>query len=100
MTIRQLVYRTLYLQSPGWIITRWIRKQNYCKKCGETESLHLHHVNYPFFNIWYRLFFIAILIWIFNEYGMWLMFGLMVVPDFISRMKTLCKSCHAREHGK
>ncbi len=98
MTLRQFIYRSLYLQTPGWHITRWLRKGKSCKKCGSTEFLHLHHVNYPFFGVWYKLFFLSLVVWVFSEYGMWFFVLLMIVPDLISRMKTLCARCHRKEH--
>ena len=99
MTFRQMIYR-FYLQTPGWQITRWLRKRKYCKKCGSTEALHLHHENYPFYGLWYRLLPLVIVFWCFSESGLWLFAFLMVVPDLVSRMKTLCARCHRLAHGK
>ena len=100
MSLRQAIYRMFYLVTPGWQITRWIRKGKTCKKCGETNNLHLHHVNYPFFWLWYKLFWLSLVVWCFTEYGMWMFVILMIVPDLISRMKTLCARCHRLEHGR
>lgn len=100
MTLRQLIYRNLYLATPGWQITKWLRKQKYCRKCGSQDALDLHHLGYPFFSLWYRLLFVSIVWWIFDPSGMWVFIILILTPDLISSMKTLCRRCHRLEHEK
>jgi len=94
MTLRQFIYRYIYLKTPGWALTRLLRKKSECKQCGRTEWLQLHHLGYPFFGVWYRLFFLSLIVWAFDERGMWFFVVLMIVPDLISRVKTLCARCH------
>jgi len=95
MTLRQFVYRFLYLKSPGWHLTRAFRLRSECQKCGQTEPpLHLHHLSYPFFNVWYRLFWLVLAVWIFYDVAMWAVVVLLVTPDLISPTKTLCVRCH------
>lgn len=97
MTLRKVVYR-FYLLTPGWALTRTLRKGRKCQRCRATKWLQLHHVEYPFFNVWYRLFWLAIGLWIFHEAGLWAFAALLVIPDPVSEMKTLCRRCHERTH--
>lgn len=99
-SLRQIIYRLIYLNSPGWQITRLFRRRRSCQQCGETDILHLHHLSYPFFGVWYRLFLLAVVLWVFHEAGMWLVVALLVIPDFISPVKTLCARCHRLAHRK
>jgi NADH pyrophosphatase NudC (nudix superfamily) len=64
----------------GWALTRWIRKSNYCSRCGSRQRLHLHHRNY-------------------NGYHVLGVFAF-VIPDMISDMETLCARHHAQQHKK
>lgn len=95
MTLRQFVYRYIYLRTPGWQATRWLWLGDDCQRCGRHGgALHLHHENYPFFGMWYSLFWIALVFWVFDERGLWVILALAIVPDVISRFRTLCAGCH------
>jgi len=94
MTIRRFTYRYIYLKTPGWALTRALRMSDECKQCASKDTLQLHHVNYPFFGVWYRLFWLSLIILAFDNRGVWLLAVLAITPDLISRVKTLCKRCH------
>ena len=100
MTIRQLVYRRLYLVTPGWQITRLLRLDCKCARCGRRGVLHLHHEAYPFFAMWYALFWSALFIWLFDISGFYGLIVLLVLPDMISPMRTLCPACHRIVEGR
>lgn len=100
MTLRKIVYRYLYLQTPGWKLTRLLRLDCKCARCGRRGVLHLHHEAYPFFNLWYPLFWASLFIWIFDPAGLWSVVTLLVLPDTISPLRTLCPACHARVEGR
>lgn len=70
-------YRSVYMHSLGWRITRWLRKRTYCEKCGSRKNLHLHHLDY-------------------SGYGL----HSLIIPDLVSEMKTLCADDHRKEHEK
>lgn len=95
MTLRKLIYR-LYLQSPGWALTRLFRKDCKCAECRSRVRLELHHEGYPFFGVWYPLFFVTPVVLLLGLYeiGAWLALALLIVPDFISPLKTLCSFHH------
>ena len=69
-----------YLQSPGWALTKVLRKQDKCRHCKSATRLELHHVSYKWHN---RL---GLILWL--------------VPNVFDPMKTLCRACHGREHKK
>jgi len=50
MTLRQFVYRFLYLKSPGWKATKRFRKASKCKRCSQVDWLELHHLEYRWHN--------------------------------------------------
>lgn len=100
MTLRQFIYRRLYLNTPGWKLTRWLRRGKSCRKCGDTGNLHLHHLDYPFFALWYPFLVLSLVAWAFDARAFWVVIWFMVVPDFISPMKTLCARCHRLEHER
>lgn len=77
MNLARFWYRKVYLNSPAWKITRWLRKGSRCQSCGGRGVLHLHHVDYHGY-LWWNLLF----------------------PDLISSMKTLCAACHRKVHSK
>ena len=79
MTLAQLIYR-LYLKSPGWKLTRKLRKRDRCrvKKCKITRPLHLHHKSYRWHNKH------KILRWI--------------LPNLSDPMETLCGYHHEMRH--
>ena len=99
MSLRQIIYRHLYLQTPGWKITRWLRKDKKCGKCS-SKGTDLHHLDYPFFAIWYPMFFLTLGIWYFWDGGLWLFVALIITPDPISPLKTLCRRCHELEERR
>jgi len=68
-----------YLQSPGWRMTRWLRKADRCAECWSIYRLELHHVSYRWHNSW--------------KIAKWF------IPNLWDEMKTLCNSCHNKEHG-
>lgn len=74
------IYRNLYLKSPGWQLTRWLRKDRKCAKCKHGYPLHLHHLDYRGYH---RLGILAF-----------------ILPDTISKMQTLCARHHAMAHKK
>jgi len=76
MTLRQLIYR-LYLKSPGWRVTRSIRKDDKCAKCKSTIRLELHHDSYGWHNA--------------NKVIRW------IFPNLVDPMRTLCRDCHSKE---
>lgn len=81
MTFRQFVYRYIYLRSIGWMLTRRLRKRGFCSECGtKYPPLHLHH----------------------DDYSGYRMLGLFafILPDMVSRMRTLCARCHRKAHGR
>lgn len=75
MTLRKFVYRHIYMHSPGWAMTKFLRKRGYCNRCGARKNLHLHHHDYRGYSV--------------------LAF---VLPDLFSQMETLCQRHHAQEH--
>ena len=77
--LARFVYR-LYLQSPGWRLTRTLRKTKFCSKCGYPKRLELHHDTYDWHNRY------KVLRWLF--------------PNLSDRMRTLCDRCHRLEHKK
>jgi len=77
MTLRQFWYRYVYYHSPAWKITRWLRKKKCCQECGGRGALHLHHEDY-------------------NGYYWWNL----LLPDLVSKIKTLCVRCHWKKHRK
>lgn len=79
MTLPQWLYR-LYLHSPGWKLTRWLRKRNRCAMCWKLTRLELHHIRYDWHNRH------LVLRWI--------------VPNLWDEMKTLCDYHHRAEHQK
>lgn len=98
--IRRLVYRHVYLNTPGWALTRLMRKGAKCEQCKITGvPLNLHHVSYPFYSAWYPAFLLALAVWMFEASGLWGVVFLLVLPDIISPVKTLCISCHSRAHN-
>lgn len=76
---RRLVYR-LYLLSPGWRVTRWMRKGEACERCEAETRLELHHRGYGWHNR--------------NRFWRW------IFPNLIDPMETLCADCHRLEHRK
>lgn len=70
---RRLYYRNVYLKSDHWKSIREdkLNKNGRCEKCGTTNSLDVHHVNYR---------------------------GLYDVK--LEDLKTLCRICHEKEHQK
>lgn len=80
MTLRQFVYRYVYMLSPGWSLTKALRKGSSCQQCGQTEGvLHLHHEEYR----WH------------GQHPFLTMF----VPNLWDPMKTLCQRCHRLAHS-
>lgn len=73
--IRRIWYRSVYLKSPAWKLTRWLRKRDKCQQCGARGVLHLHHVNYKGYR-WFNL----------------------LIPDMTSKMQTLCGYHHWKAH--
>lgn len=95
MTLRQFVYRNLYLVTPGWQLTRLFRLAGRCARCKRRGVLHLHHEAYPFFALWYALFWSSLFVWFFDFSGFWALIALLIIPDMVSPMRTLCPACHA-----
>jgi hypothetical protein len=77
--LRRVHYRW-YLRSPGWWLTKVLRKRGKCERCGDRKRLHLHHVEYDWHNRHEMLRF--------------------VTPNMSDRMQTLCARHHAEAHGK
>jgi uncharacterized protein (DUF983 family) len=99
MNLRRVVYREIYLNTPGWALTRLLRKARECRQCGGAKNLHLHHDGYPFFAIWYPAFFVAIFLFAFDVDALWALAFLLCLPDVISPTRTLCARCHRMTHG-
>ncbi len=76
--MNKFIYR-LYLVSPGWKLTRLIRKKDRCWRCWSLTSLELHHDSYRWHNKH------TILRWL--------------IPNLWDAMRTLCKDCHGLEHN-
>lgn len=68
-----------YLTSPGWDMTKWLRKDCKCAYCGARARLELHHQSYTWHNAHPRL-------------RWWF-------PNMFDPMLTLCDYHHARAHG-
>lgn len=101
MTIRKIIYRYLYLQTPGWQLTRIFRLDCKCDRCGRRGGvLHLHHGAYPFFALWYALFWASLFVWLFHPAGFWGFVVLLIIPDMTSPMRTLCPACHSFVEGR
>lgn len=69
-----------YLRSPGWKLTRILRKRGRCAKCKTGARLELHHESYWWHNRLKVLFYL--------------------LPNLLDPMVTLCASHHAQAHGK
>ncbi len=83
MTFNQWVYRNIYLNSLGWKLTRWLRKDGKCKKCKPgniSYQLHLHHLEYRWHNA--------------NKFLRYFL------PNMSDRMQTLCPYHHRQAHKK
>lgn len=81
MTFKQFIYRYVYMPSPGWAMTKFLRKRRECQQCGTGEGiLHLHHEEY----CWHGRH----------------PFLTMIFPNLWDRMKTLCQRCHRLAHQK
>lgn len=79
LTWGQIAYR-LYLKSPGWLLTKALRKRDTCQQCGSRQRLELHHEAYDWHNRW------RVVRWF--------------VPNLYDPMKTLCRTHHGKAHGK
>ena len=68
-----------YLRSPGWMLTKAIRKSDHCKRCKSSRRLELHHKRYDWHNR--------------HKIIRWIM------PNLFDPMETLCNKDHRKEHG-
>lgn len=68
-----------YLKSPGWALTKAVRKNWKCARCGTWKRLQLHHREYTWHNRHKIIRFI--------------------LPNLFDEMETLCDFHHGKEHG-